>query len=539
MGKIMSFFAPNVWNLAKKKDIPGLIKALTYKEHKVREEAAMLLGNVGDERAFEPLIGSFHDNPKAVLKSLDQLLRTHKTFFENRLELLDNLVSFFYEDIKYIEKMDLITQRNFKHDMYRRLKEILIKVGIPCWDIIIDKLKEVISNNINFKKISDIGYYIDIIKKSKCQKAVPVLIECLNYKPIINEAYLFENIVETIGGLGHPRAALQISCCHRVINLLEEDLYNKAIVGKPFDQMGQAAMAIMVEAFRTATGKNFWQIGKALFGATDEIYLWPEQVLDGMNFYEPPVSLPLSKEDCSDFLLSSQEWNQWRNLPSETRELLLYNGESVVTPRMIGFLKDKTLPATPIPGKEYLPDRVAIAEIVGKIGGAKAVAPLADVLHDPNETDELRIASAEALSEIGLPALGPLHDFILSPPDPKEVEIKYTAVGLFGGIGKFARVAQLEEAVLKALWQIGDDSSLEVFIAYLQEKKNYTNIEFLGIHRPMATAIAGLEKIIEKKEKYHPEAVNLLWEYCNSSSQYVQKTAIKVRLNISRYTTNL
>lgn len=60
----MSFFGPpNVEKMKAKKDVSGLIKALSYtKDASVREAAAHALGEIGDPRAVEPLIVVLNDN---------------------------------------------------------------------------------------------------------------------------------------------------------------------------------------------------------------------------------------------------------------------------------------------------------------------------------------------------------------------------------------------------------------------------------------------------------------------------------------------
>lgn len=56
------FGPPNVENLKKKKDVSGLIKALTYqKDARIRHDAATALGQMGAKTALEPLIAALKD----------------------------------------------------------------------------------------------------------------------------------------------------------------------------------------------------------------------------------------------------------------------------------------------------------------------------------------------------------------------------------------------------------------------------------------------------------------------------------------------
>lgn len=65
------FFKPNIEKLEKKKDTEGLLKLLrkeikTGEDLEIRAGAALALGRIGDERAFEPL--------GECLREIDKLL---------------------------------------------------------------------------------------------------------------------------------------------------------------------------------------------------------------------------------------------------------------------------------------------------------------------------------------------------------------------------------------------------------------------------------------------------------------------------------
>lgn len=65
MGILSWFQQPNVKELQKQGDVEGLIEALSYeKDHNVRQSAAWSLGEVGDERAVEPLIEALNDRKR-------------------------------------------------------------------------------------------------------------------------------------------------------------------------------------------------------------------------------------------------------------------------------------------------------------------------------------------------------------------------------------------------------------------------------------------------------------------------------------------
>jgi len=59
----VDLFKPNVKKMKEKRDVPGLIKALSYKKSKiVRGEAAEALGYLHDSTAVDPLIAALKDN---------------------------------------------------------------------------------------------------------------------------------------------------------------------------------------------------------------------------------------------------------------------------------------------------------------------------------------------------------------------------------------------------------------------------------------------------------------------------------------------
>ena len=67
MGIFDKLSKPNVEKMEAKKDVKGLIKALTYEDRDVRKAAAYALGEIGDAQAVEGL--------KQALKHKDWDLR--------------------------------------------------------------------------------------------------------------------------------------------------------------------------------------------------------------------------------------------------------------------------------------------------------------------------------------------------------------------------------------------------------------------------------------------------------------------------------
>lgn len=64
---MMALFKPNVEKLKAKRNVEGLIKALSYeKDPDVREDAASALGEIGNSKAVEPLIKALEDSGNVV-----------------------------------------------------------------------------------------------------------------------------------------------------------------------------------------------------------------------------------------------------------------------------------------------------------------------------------------------------------------------------------------------------------------------------------------------------------------------------------------
>jgi HEAT repeat protein len=70
----MRLFKPDVEKMLEKKDVPGLIKALSSKDKEVRCRAAYVLGRIGDQVAIEPLIVALRDSDGSVRAGAAQSL---------------------------------------------------------------------------------------------------------------------------------------------------------------------------------------------------------------------------------------------------------------------------------------------------------------------------------------------------------------------------------------------------------------------------------------------------------------------------------
>src|SRR3989442_3119436 len=77
MGMFNGLFKSRIEKLKAKRDVDGLIKALSHKEWKIRVKAAVAIATLGDTRGLEFLIAALKDNeadvPQAAAKALGQV----------------------------------------------------------------------------------------------------------------------------------------------------------------------------------------------------------------------------------------------------------------------------------------------------------------------------------------------------------------------------------------------------------------------------------------------------------------------------------
>lgn len=144
----MSFFGlfgpPNVEKLKAKRDIQGLIKALSYKKDSgeienvsVRAAAAQALGEIGDVRAVEPLLAALQDKYSLVLQTVAKALGQ-------------------IGDIRAIDPLLALTKKGFAHDDSRKaVKEALVKLGSAEIETLIAPLQN-LNHNGQIKVLAEV-----------------------------------------------------------------------------------------------------------------------------------------------------------------------------------------------------------------------------------------------------------------------------------------------------------------------------------------------------------------------------------------------
>jgi HEAT repeat protein len=106
---------PDVKKLKAKQDVKGLIEALGYQEYKrVRQEAAMALGEIGDVRAAEPLIAALSDDEDRHVREAagEALVKLGAVSVQPLIEALGD----------------------WKSILWRPIPEILGRIGAPAFE---------------------------------------------------------------------------------------------------------------------------------------------------------------------------------------------------------------------------------------------------------------------------------------------------------------------------------------------------------------------------------------------------------------------
>lgn len=197
------FGPPNVKNLEEKKDIEGLLKAVKYKNLRVREEAANALGRIGGLRAVKPLIGILEEctvpinSPRSHARKFDRFVKKHAAHAlvkigEPAVEPL----------IKKLEDVSVCTSfgeydRWYFQAQKKAVIEILVRIGEPSIGPLIQELRH---DNSRFRKSA-----IEPLVKIG-EPAVEPLIKALKDSSRQNVGAE----IEALGRIGDPRAVEQL-----------------------------------------------------------------------------------------------------------------------------------------------------------------------------------------------------------------------------------------------------------------------------------------------------------------------------------------
>ncbi len=190
---------PNVEKMKAKRDVKKLIKAMNDKDFKVRRDAVLALGEIGDTKALEPLFQVLeNDGTSDVRKSAVIALRE---IGKPAIELLVQALQVQHSDVRYLAgavlgKMEWEPKSDVEKAWYLVTGSIyqweeLVKIGEPAVEPLIRELKKHPRSAARaLRKIND-------------SRAVEPLIQALtNYDDETEETR--EAIVDALAKIGEP-----------------------------------------------------------------------------------------------------------------------------------------------------------------------------------------------------------------------------------------------------------------------------------------------------------------------------------------------
>ncbi|MCK4307846.1 HEAT repeat domain-containing protein [candidate division WOR-3 bacterium] len=218
----MGIFKLNVKKLKKKKDVEGLIKALKHKDWKIREDAAKVLGEIGDKEAVEPLIQAMKDDDRDTRRNaMLALEKIGKLAVEPLIKALDNkdadircgavealgeiggeetiepLIQAMKDRMKARQLVDtrgMSLDRYLEYNRYinSEAKKALIKIGKPAVPQLIKVLKS--------EESDVVGDTVDILGNIGDERAIKPLFQVL--KNFAKEPYIRKTVAKALDRLG-------------------------------------------------------------------------------------------------------------------------------------------------------------------------------------------------------------------------------------------------------------------------------------------------------------------------------------------------
>lgn len=479
-------FKPDIQQLMDARDIPGLLRALSYKKEKydfnyIRTNAAIALGNIGDATAIDKLVERLNDTDRSVVKAAIQAIGqitlrcVRQPMFEayqHRDQLrIQSLIS-------TLQNIQLKATSPLKY-AYRDSSELQLVVstlgiisGSEAVDFLLNLLKE--SKDSGIKKIA-----VHALASTGDPRMTDALLKLL-----LNPApYLRVTAAEILGNLKEKRAII------------------------PLSQQLSAPNPIVRKAAAEALGKigHPQAAGKMIYMLSDEH--------------------PECRKTAAAVLagLGDKKWSQWVKGDDNDFNRLAGSGEPQTSDILIKALDNpKAIPALGTLGDKRAVDplitklkndNVTIqkdaAKALGKLGDTKAVEPLIDLVTHKNA--QVRREAAQALDKLGRSewskwVKGEIIDFdrLAQSKDPRvfdllmKMEDNEKAIQALGTFGDKRAVEPLVKklehndnkikmAALKALETLGDKQAVEPIKKLLVHMEN-------NIRRNAANALKKLDE---------------------------------------------
>ena len=494
----MWFMKPNVEKLLEKENIGGLLKALEYKDEKVRRDAAAALGKLKDIFAVTPLINALKDETWGVRK--------------NAAEALGNIGS-----MKAVRPL-LELLRDEDSDVRNTALEALSKTGLPDDPEI--RIQFAIARE-DWKMAVNIG-----------EPAVAPLISLLKE----GTKEVRKGSATALGEIRDDRAI------DPLVELLKSDSDSQvrkaaaiAISGfdREFDENIRAICAVEKEDWSGAISFGKASISPLSVAAKSSNKSVKKAALKTLGEIRDPDSLEVL-------------FDIHKNADDEIK---------MVIDEALGKIKDSRAVDLLISdldcrSKEI---RYSAANALGIIKDRRAVDPLIRILND--EYEWVRQASAKALGQIGDKKA---IDSFINLLDSKERQLNYTAIEALGNIGDSSVVEPLitalahddafvRKAAAEALGRIGDKKALSPLIEILSDNDESPRIAAADALGEIGEREAAepLKKLLKDEDWTvrrsairalgkigDPGSVPLLVDFLDDENESVRKTATEAFENI-------
>ena len=447
----MWFLKPNINKLHKRENVEGLIKALEYKDDKIRSKAASALGALRDIFAIDALIKALGDNVWAVRKNAAEALGNIGS-----MKAVRPLIELLKDEDTYVREATI---------------EALGKIGLPDDNNI--KTKYALARK-DWKLAESLGDF-----------AVAPLLDLLKSE----EKNDRKGAAEALGGIRDEKS---------IEPLIE-------LVRKDRDREVRGAAACALCKFE----RQFEEEIMAICAVAMED--WPRVISLGKASIKPLTGS--LKGEKREFKMAAIKALGEIGDPEALETLLSIhknedNEMKMIVNEAFGKIKDNSSVDLLIKdlSSKTKEVRYSATTALGNIGDNRAVEPLILLLND--EYPWVRQAAAKALGQIGdKKAIAPFINLL----DSKDSQLIFTAVESLGAIGDSDVVEPLiavlahDDALVRkagadALGKIGDKKAVDPLIEILSDESE----------PPRIAATIALGKIGDKKATRHLQ--NLLQE---------------------------
>jgi HEAT repeat protein len=400
--------SPDVAQLAATGDVNGLIRALRVKDSQIRANAAKALGELGDQRAVEPLIGALAFHTKlstSIQERMDKLGKTWLTEYR-RFEAKDQaqhegeLQKLYEADRAAKEAIGALGRLGGSRAIDSLINSLIVDSAIPSggWPDL-DLEQEVSKALVRFPADDLVPRLIDVLRsrrgrwqeaaillgKIRDPRALEPLLDALTREPK-------DSVVHALGELRDPRALQHLVDAF--------DTVGSAAVNAVARYRGNRALSALVGAL----GHGDASVRDAAFGRLLRVLIGPDEERPSDMTYSIVAdrSLPVPGKAVLRLKELSRR-PRWKKGLKELTRLVPEHVDELLKALSVGT-----------PEVRWLAEQLLGA---GESRSDDVVDGLVTQLRDQNET--VALDAANILSEIGGPrAIEALKGLAIDPGDP-------------------------------------------------------------------------------------------------------------------------